>query len=842
MKYKILFLLSIGINTFATNVTFRIDLSQETVSTNGVHLAGSMQSWDPATTLMTDIGNNVFEITIQLIAGEYHEFKYVNGNAWGSDESVPANCGIDNGVGGYNRFVTVPIVDTILPTICFGSCNPCSMPQVLVTVKVDMSQQIISADGVHIAGNFQNWDPAADLMTDLGNDIYSISLTLDEGYFLEYKYINGNVWGSDETVPPECGLNNNRFLIVPIVDTTLEAICFGACVPCGSLIDTVDVSFQVDLSQDTISPLGIHIAGTFQNWDPAATEMIDIGAGIYSYTIPLISGESHQYKFINGDAWGMEEIVPANCAYNDNRFLTIPSSDTVLSVVCFASCYPCIIPTSLVTFQVDMSQNVVSTNGVHIAGSFQNWDPTTDAMTNIGNDIFTFSAYLVVGETFEYKFINGTDWNDAENVPSSCSQNDNRFLTVSQNDTIVPIVCFSSCFPCNISPVEISFQVQLCQQNPSPDGVHIAGSFQGWDPGITQMTDLGNGKYLYVASFYPGEYYEYKFINGTLWSEAELVPAECSQNDNRFIIVPDNDTILPAVCFETCSPLTPGWSISITENIHNIIIPNYAEIYIDGNPIENGDYVGVFYDSSGILACGGYLVWDNNATVLPAFGANQFFDGFAFGENFVWKLWDESTNTEYSAFPTYNTLDFPNEESYLTNGLSGIILLSAFEEITQYIDLPAGWSIFSTYINPVQSSFSDVFGNLSNLLIIKDEFGQIYSPQPYLNEIGNLTIGKAYQIYMNNNAIYSISGLAIIPENTPIILSQGWNLMAYLRQTPSPVEIVFSSIIANVMIVKNGNGEVFWQQFGINNIGDMQPGEGYQVKMNNSQVFTYIPN
>ena len=33
--------------------------------------------------------------------------------------------------------------------------------QTTVTLTVDMSNEMVSTDGVHVAGNFQGWDPGA---------------------------------------------------------------------------------------------------------------------------------------------------------------------------------------------------------------------------------------------------------------------------------------------------------------------------------------------------------------------------------------------------------------------------------------------------------------------------------------------------------------------------------------------------------------------------------------------------------------------------------------------------------------------------------------------------------
>ena len=48
-----------------------------------------------------------------------------------------------------------------------------------VTLNVDMENATVSGDGVHVAGSFQGWDPAATaLPDDDGDGIYSVSLDM----------------------------------------------------------------------------------------------------------------------------------------------------------------------------------------------------------------------------------------------------------------------------------------------------------------------------------------------------------------------------------------------------------------------------------------------------------------------------------------------------------------------------------------------------------------------------------------------------------------------------------------------------------------------------------------
>jgi len=53
---------------------------------------------------------------------------------------------------------------------------------------------------------------------------------------------------------------------------------------------------------------------------------------------------------------------------------------------------------------------------------------------------------------------------------------------------------------------------------------------------------------------------------------------------------------------------------------------------------------------------------------------------------------------------------------------------------------------------------------------------------------------------------------------------------------------MLSTLDPNIIIVKDGNGMVYWPSVFLNMIGNMIPGEGYQIKMNAADVFTYPAN
>ncbi|MEA3444346.1 MAG: T9SS type A sorting domain-containing protein, partial [Bacteroidota bacterium] len=226
---------------------------------------------------------------------------------------------------------------------------------------------------------------------------------------------------------------------------------------------------------------------------------------------------------------------------------------------------------------------------------------------------------------------------------------------------------------------------------------------------------------------------------------------------------------------------------------------------------------------------------------VTAWGAQAGFDdGFQTGESFSWRLWDASTGIEYSATAVYNTFDFPNAGVYLTNGMSGLYSLIALTVETQSIILPGTWSIFSTYIDPFEPLLDSIFSGISsNIALVKNGNGLVYWPLYSLNAIGNIVIGEGYQIKCYATQILDIDGLSVDPVSTVINIQAGWSIIGYLHQTPANIVTMMSSIVTHIAIMKSGSGQVYWPLYSVNGIGNMIPGEGYQIKLDVAQSFSF---
>ncbi|GAB2538297.1 hypothetical protein GCM10027189_21100 [Rufibacter soli] len=113
----------------------------------------------------------------------------------------------------------------------------------------------------------------------------------------------------------------------------------------------VQLIFKVDMSQQTVAPSGVHVAGNFQalagggaDWNPASLALTDPDRnGIYEVQVTLPTGGLFQYKFINGNSWAGAEIVPAACGLNDgagnfNRIIDATASVSTTPAYFFGAC------------------------------------------------------------------------------------------------------------------------------------------------------------------------------------------------------------------------------------------------------------------------------------------------------------------------------------------------------------------------------------------------------------------------------------------------------------------------------------------------------------------------
>ena len=123
------------------------------------------------------------------------------------------------------------------------------------TFVVNLNGQIVTSN-VHIAGNFNGWDPSDKSLTYAGNGIYMATIPLVKGDTISYKFINGDSW-SDPHDSVSCSSLSiqsmgNRYVVLESNIDTIGPVMLSSCInsPVMELIqaDTTTACFGDSIS------------------------------------------------------------------------------------------------------------------------------------------------------------------------------------------------------------------------------------------------------------------------------------------------------------------------------------------------------------------------------------------------------------------------------------------------------------------------------------------------------------------------------------------------------------------------------------------------------------------
>ena len=288
---------------------------------------------------------------------------------------------------------------------------------------------------------------------------------------------------------------------------------------------------------------------------------------------------------------------------------------------------------------------------------------------------------------------------------------------------------------------------------------------------------------------------------------------------------------------------SPSWHVENTGNSHSIMLTEFNP-FIGEEPLVYGDFIGIFNDQDGNLRCGGKTIWTGQNNSLTAWGDDPFTpekDGFNVGETFIWKVWKASELESFNTIPTFSA-NF-NTGNYGVNGMS--VLLALNINVNQTLNLPGGWSMFSLNIIPDDFDMTNILSAIvDEVILVKNSMGQAYLPAFTFNGIGDLNNSEGYQIKLSTPQTLTLSGNYIYPENYPINLLGGWNIISYLRTEEADISSVLAGLneASNLILAKNAMGQAYLPEFNFNGIGSMVPGQGYQIKLVQADTLVYLDN
>lgn len=163
--------------------------------------------------------------------------------------------------------------------------------------------------------------------------------------------------------------------------------------------------------------------------------------------------------------------------------------------------------------------------------------------------------------------------------------------------------------------------------------------------------------------------------------------------------------------------------------------------------------------------------------------------------------------------------------------------------VTQHLLLPVGWNLISFHVHPKNPAVESIFILIeTEFLLLKNAHGQIFWPGLEIDQIGDWQVKEGYQIYILDMTPFYVTGPLADPTATPISLEEGWNMVAYLRDSDMEIETTLAGIDDELLMAKNDKGQIYWPALEIDTIRWMKPGSGYYLYVTQPAVLTYPAN
>lgn len=226
-------------------VTLRVNMA-DAYPFNNVYVGSDWAGWELSKfeKLTDNNHDSIFEVTVYLPAGASYNYRYTTSNTdWGGFETLGGTpCGA--GPNHEDRNLVVPQINSVLSVVCFNSCMNCGeTPNTALNLSVDMTGVGVSSEGLHVAGNFNNWDPTSLQMTDANADnIYEISIPVIPNLDYEYNFLNGNSLADAEVVFGTCEFRSKRRIHVLEEDVTVPVVKYGSCNATGDPIPEIKIA------------------------------------------------------------------------------------------------------------------------------------------------------------------------------------------------------------------------------------------------------------------------------------------------------------------------------------------------------------------------------------------------------------------------------------------------------------------------------------------------------------------------------------------------------------------------------------------------------------------------
>lgn len=158
--------------------------------------------------------------------------------------------------------------------------------------------------------------------------------------------------------------------------------------------------------------------------------------------------------------------------------------------------------------------------------------------------------------------------------------------------------------------------------------------------------------------------------------------------------------------------------------------------------------------------------------------------------------------------------------------------------VTQEVPLEAGWNVLSLNVQPSDSSFEAIFGG-EQISMAKGEEGKVYAPGEGIEQIAAWEADEGYQVHAESATTLEVTGTRLRPDEMPIVLNEGGNLVPYVPGTAQAVADALVSIEESLVAVEDGDGNRYNPGASSSPLDSLRPGQGYKVYVDRADTLRY---
>lgn len=562
------------------DVTFRVDMSDVTEAYTTPEVNGTFNEWCGNCAPMTNVGGDVWELTISLPAGTY-EFKYSADNFATQEELTAGSACTVTNFGFTNRTLVVSNQNIDLGTVCWASCEACEGGNNGGGGECTLDT-VLSFDDL---SSLNGWQAIADATNPA------------EAQF-GFSVAGGTTTGALLLAGTNQSAAIGKAFIFEYIDANFDYA--GAT--------DLELSFDVKLAAPLVGAAfhlqtefpGVGVTNTF---DLQASGLSETDWANFSYTFNGI-GDGNLFRihfniaagaFVGAGGQILIDNITLTCVggggipgCTDQDAINFDPTAEVDNGSCLYN----------VTFRVDMAEVVDAFTTPEVNGTFNDFCGGCAPMTNVGGDVWELIIPLAAGN-YEFKYA-ADGWNIQENLSqgSNCTITTNgftnRLVTVVDQPVDLGTVCWGSCNACGFQPqvYNVTFRVDMAEVADAFTTPEVNGTFNGWCGGCAPMTNIGGSVWELVIALEPGNY-EFKYA-ADAWAIDESLTAgsSCTVTNNGFtnrsLSVVDQDIDLGTVCWGSCV------ACDVTVPVYNVTFRVDMSQVIDAftTPEVNGQFNG----------------------------------------------------------------------------------------------------------------------------------------------------------------------------------------------------------------------------------------------------------